>query len=155
MDQVICNCYDAGALSHWAETAGMSVTCLRGENGRVFVRGLIFCPVDYIEGLRERSPSRFRVRPMVDGQGYYALCSDEQLGGLLDRVADMTGRSPAQPEPIDLPDVGEMVQVALQSDVLSHREGEVVRVSPSTGNVRLIIEGKFWTIPWNFIVSPK
>lgn len=152
-DQVICNCYDASSLEAWAAGEGLSLTVLRAaDNGRVFVRGLVFCPEATFERLRFRAPHRFRLSPMVDGCGDRAYCSNEELDLLLERVEEMTS-APA-PEKMVLPRVGDIVRVDLPP-LLQNIEAEVTRVSPNTGNVRVVIAGKFWSVSWRAISSKE
>jgi len=158
-DLVICNCYDAGALDSWALTHfDLDLSPLRAVDGSIFVRGIVFCPESEYSWLRSRCPAHFRLAPMTDGSGELAYCAEEDLAGLLDRVAEMTAITPINaleiPEAMVLPAVGDMVLIVMPP-LINEKYAEVTRVSPETGNVRVVIEGKFWSISWKFIEPLK
>lgn len=154
MDEFVAsNCYDAGGLVEWASSAGIEATCLRGAQGEVFIRGLIFSPaLDYFF-FRERCPHYFRLRPMIGGDGGLARCTSDELEAMRARVMELTTPKWKEVARMILPGIGDLVEVA-EHPLLSGQRGEVERVSPNTGNVRLIIKGKFWTLPWQFLKEP-
>lgn len=148
-DQVICNCYDAGSLQTWSATEGLDLTCLRAsDTGKVFVRGIVFCPEDQYDRLRFRASYKYRIRPLTTAEGDRAICSQEELDELLQRVDEMT-KIP-EPEEMILPEVGDTVLINLPP-ILDEAQGEVERISPNTGNVRVSYSGKFWSVSWRSI----
>lgn len=148
-DQVICNCYDAAALENWADGEDIHLTSLRAsDTGRIFVRGIVFCPEPQYDRLCFRASYRFRIRPMKTASGERAVCSQDELDSLLGNVDAMT-RIP-EPEEMVLPNVGDKVLIDLPP-ILVEQQATVSRVSPKTGNVRVSCHGKFWSVSWRSI----
>jgi len=148
----ICNCYDAARLTEWARLRGYRIAALFGADNKIFIRGLVFCWTEELARLRTHVPSKFSLAPMPEITGEEATCSDTALIELMRRVHALTGAK-APKEVRKLPKVGDIVMVYLPP-VFEGVPGEVERVSPSTGNVRVLMAGKFWTVPWH-LLAPK
>jgi len=148
----MCNCYDAGGLSRWAEARGFYMTALYGADGRVFVRGLVFCRSDEMEVLRAHAPAIFRLTQIPEVTGEKATCDDKTLKELLHRVLVLTRTGVDETAPRKLPNVGDKVSVCLPP-IFEGTPAVVERVAPSTGNVRVLIAGKFWTVPWHLLAQ--
>ena len=144
-DYVICNCFDAGAFERWAYDQGILVKVLRNAStGKIYLRGLAFCPAEAADALSDRSPERFKLRFVIDPPDRRATCSAEEVENLVRRAAFLTGL--AVVEEMVLPNVGDQVSF-FPPAVETLLTGEVVRVSPSTGNIRVFMGGLFWTVP--------